>query len=309
MRFKEPPGSFDLIGQGHDLLREHGDQLEHVAATLKTVTAAVGAGLQSMTDEGKDALATLAVDAVVTLQRVGETVSDAAGQAWQWTKEHADVIAQVGDVLSSVGTALGVVALATCWIPGVNGVTAGLAMGVSAAALGVHALAKAAGANVPWSKMGMDALGSIPAGRYVAGAKQALTQAGRVGSVMKTSEAAGAAVSAVANKGGAATQKMVGKIGEVVTFTGPSAKGIAPTSMADLKSNPVSAIHNAAQFSHAKSADLAKFVLVRVDPFSKAGIAVGSTLGSAKAIGIHEATEHAAGLAGSEIHEKIRRTP
>ncbi|ASU78345.1 hypothetical protein CDG81_08615 [Actinopolyspora erythraea] len=98
------------------------------------------------------------------LEELGESISDAADQAWQWIQDHADVIAKVGDVLSTVGTVLSVVAAATSWIPGVNAVTACAAVGVSAAALGTHALAKAAGADVSWSKMAFDAIGMIPGG-------------------------------------------------------------------------------------------------------------------------------------------------
>lgn len=98
------------------------------------------------------------------LEELGESISDAAGQAWQWVQDHADVIAKVGDVLSTVGTVLSVVAAATSWIPGVNAVTACAAVGVSAAALGTHALAKAAGAKVSWSTMAFDAIGMIPGG-------------------------------------------------------------------------------------------------------------------------------------------------
>ncbi|MGH3621899.1 MAG: hypothetical protein ACRDQ5_08925, partial [Sciscionella sp.] len=88
-------------------------------------------------------------------------------------QDHADVIAKIGDVLSVVGNVLGVVALATSWIPGVNAVTAAAAVGVSAAATGTKLLAKAAGADVSWGSIGMDAIGVIPGGKAVAGAKNA----------------------------------------------------------------------------------------------------------------------------------------
>lgn len=58
------------------------------------------------------------------LDQLGQGISDAAGKAWQWVEDHADDLKQVGDVLSTVGSVLGVVALATSWIPGVNAVTA-----------------------------------------------------------------------------------------------------------------------------------------------------------------------------------------
>ncbi|MGH3948556.1 MAG: putative T7SS-secreted protein, partial [Pseudonocardiaceae bacterium] len=103
-------------------------------------------------------------------------ITDLASDVWGWIEENADLIAQIGDVLSTIGNVLGVVALATSWIPGVNAVTAAAAIGVSAAAAGTKLLAKAAGADVSWGSIGMDALGVIPGGKVVAGAKNAATQ-------------------------------------------------------------------------------------------------------------------------------------
>lgn len=177
MRFKAPPGTFDLIGKGEDWLREHGDPLGRVASLLNSATAAiavVGVGLNSFLSEAKDAFTALAVDATLTLRRISQTVNDAMVAAWQWTKDHADLINKAGDVLSTVGTVLSVVAVATCWIPGVDVITAGAALGVSAAALGTHALAKAAGAKVPGTTMAFDALSAIPgAGAAKGGAASA----------------------------------------------------------------------------------------------------------------------------------------
>lgn len=99
-----------------------------------------------------------------------DEIGDALGKAWDFVQEHADVIAKVGDVLSTIGTVLSVVAVATSWIPGVNVVTAAAAIGVNGAALAAHGLAKAAGADVSWSKMAFDAVGMIPGGGAAKGA-------------------------------------------------------------------------------------------------------------------------------------------
>ncbi|GAA1966884.1 putative T7SS-secreted protein [Amycolatopsis minnesotensis] len=125
------------------------------------------------------------------LERIGNAIGkmvdgikDLAGKAWQWVKDHADVIAKIGDVLSAVGTVLSVVAAATSWIPGVNAVTAAAAVGVSAAAAGTHLLAKAAGANVSWSTIAFDGLGMIPgagAGKGALGAAKVLPKAVKAG--------------------------------------------------------------------------------------------------------------------------------
>ncbi|TCO52812.1 putative T7SS-secreted protein [Actinocrispum wychmicini] len=97
-------------------------------------------------------------------------IANLAKDAWQFIKDHADLIAKIGDVLSAIGTVLSIVAVATSWIPGVNAVTAAAAVGVSAAAMGTHLLAKAAGANVSWSTIGFDAIGMIPGGGSAKGA-------------------------------------------------------------------------------------------------------------------------------------------
>jgi RHS repeat-associated protein len=43
MRFQDPPGSWDLIGQGRDFIREHKDDLKSVSDALKYVSAACAA--------------------------------------------------------------------------------------------------------------------------------------------------------------------------------------------------------------------------------------------------------------------------
>jgi phage shock protein A len=115
---------------------------------------------------------------------IAEGIANLAKDAWQFIKDHADLIAKIGDVLSAIGTVLSVVAVATSWIPGVNAVTAAAAVGVSAAAMGTHLLAKAAGADVSWTKIGFDAIGMIPGGgsaKGVVGAVKVLPKAIKAG--------------------------------------------------------------------------------------------------------------------------------
>jgi hypothetical protein len=91
-------------------------------------------------------------------------ISDLAGKTWDFVKQHANVIAKIGDALSVVGTVLSVAAAATAEIPIVGEVVEGVSIGVNAEALGAHALAKAAGAKVSDATLAMDAISMVPGG-------------------------------------------------------------------------------------------------------------------------------------------------
>ncbi|MGH4015368.1 MAG: hypothetical protein ACRDSL_15875 [Pseudonocardiaceae bacterium] len=102
-----------------------------------------------------------------------------ADAVWEWVQDHADLIAQIGDVLGTISTALGVLAIITAPFPPVGAAFAAAAAGTSLMALGAHGLAKAAGADVGWGTIAGDALGAVPfVGGVARGAKVA-TGAGR----------------------------------------------------------------------------------------------------------------------------------
>lgn len=228
------------------------------------------------------------------LEQFGQSISDAAGQAWQWVQDHADDLKQVGDVLSTVGTVLGVVAIATSWIPGVNAVTAGAAMTVSAAALGVNSLAKAGGAEVSWGTIATDAVGVIPGGRVVAGAKNAVKQASKAGMAARVPGKSG---ELLAGKVASESKVLKNTTGQV---------DINPTTMEQLKTAPKEAIDNAAKHTHAKAVDLVnKFPGAKIDPFSNAGIATGAGVESVKKVAIAESKEYASNQAESHIQQKL----
>ncbi|HWE91279.1 MAG TPA: hypothetical protein VG317_17595 [Pseudonocardiaceae bacterium] len=109
-------------------------------------------------------------------------VKSLAGKVWQWTKDHAADIAKVGDILSKIGGVLAIVAAATSWIPVVGEVTAAAALGVNAAALAAHGLAKLAGdKDVGWGTLATDALGLIPGGKGATALKMVTDGAGDLG--------------------------------------------------------------------------------------------------------------------------------
>lgn len=202
------------------------------------------------------------------LSDVVDGIKDLAGDVWKFVQDHAEVIAKIGTVLSAVGNVLGVVAIATCWIPGVNAVTATAAAVVSGAAAGTKLLAKAAGANVSWTSIGMDAIGAIPGGRAVAGAKNAAVQAARTGSRVSRIPLAGAKVVNIGAD----------------TFT--------PITRTALRANPAEAMYNAARYTHANGVKMANWMpgVNITDAFSTGGLIAGATansvVGGAKGLGL-----------------------
>lgn len=85
-----------------------------------------------------------------------------AAAAWKWVQDHAGLIARFGDLMSTISTVLGVIAIVTAPLEPVGVVFAAAAAGTSLMALGAHGLAKAAGAHVGWGSMAGDALGALP---------------------------------------------------------------------------------------------------------------------------------------------------
>lgn len=98
-------------------------------------------------------------------------IGDLASKTWKFVKQHANVIAKVGDVLSAVGTVLSVAAAATAEIPVVGEVVEGVSLGVNAEALAAHSLAKAAGAKVSDATLAADALSMVPGGAMLKSTK------------------------------------------------------------------------------------------------------------------------------------------
>ncbi len=95
-------------------------------------------------------------------QRMAHAVTSGIGDAWAWTKAHADTIKLIGDVLSSVSAVLGTLAILTAPFEPIGAVFGAAALGVGAAAMGTHLLAKAAGAEVSMATLGMDVVGVLP---------------------------------------------------------------------------------------------------------------------------------------------------
>jgi hypothetical protein len=139
-------------------------------------------------------------------------VKHTASAAWRWVQHHAHVIAQFGDLMSTISTVLGVLAIITIPFGPVSAALAGTAAITSLAALGTHGLAKAAGADVGVDSMALDAIGTLP---FIGG----------IGRGAKISTEAERALNATRSEvlGYASTREA--QLGGTVTLIGRYAKG------------------------------------------------------------------------------------
>ena len=80
----------------------------------------------------------------------------------QWVKDHADLIKLIGDLLGDLTGILAILAIITAPFEPLGAIFAGAALVTGALALGAHALAKLAGADVSWTQLGLDVLGVLP---------------------------------------------------------------------------------------------------------------------------------------------------
>jgi len=172
-------------------------------------------------------------------QRVADTVADGWEKTWDWVKEHADDFAAVGDALSTISGVLTALAIITAGIPPVGAIFGAAALVTAGGALAAHGIAKAAGADVSWTTIGLDALGILPgfkaATAFVKGAKvtgeaaeagaKALGSAWKMaGTVQDTSGAAVPVVASVFTKVGISTNSpgLLGKAATAVSKETPS---------------------------------------------------------------------------------------
>jgi hypothetical protein len=97
----------------------------------------------------------------------------------KWVKDHADLIKLIGDLLSDLTGILAILAIITAPFEPLGAIFGTAALVTGALALGAHALAKLAGADVSWMQLGLDALGVIPGiglfGKGATVAKEAAT--------------------------------------------------------------------------------------------------------------------------------------
>ncbi|MFF0725509.1 putative T7SS-secreted protein [Streptomyces sp. NPDC004134] len=109
-----------------------------------------------------DGAGDIAPDEPGLFDRIASGVSDVLGDALDWVQDHADLIKAIGDVLSYVTAALTVLAIATAPFPPIGAAFASAALVYAGLTLLTHGVAKAAGADVSWATLGLDALGVLP---------------------------------------------------------------------------------------------------------------------------------------------------
>ncbi|WP_457032476.1 hypothetical protein [Kitasatospora sp. P5_F3] len=172
----------DLRRQAAELSALHEDLSEKCAAALRAAAeqAPDGPGLLARLGESIEQVAMLQIKA-------GQEVV-------KFVQDHANSIAAVGDVLSTISAVTGVVGLALdgTAVGAIVGVPLEVVSGVTGlGALGLHGVAKAGGADVSWATLGEDALGGLTFGIGRAGAMAA-----------REGEAAGKIVTAIARGDG-----------------------------------------------------------------------------------------------------------
>ncbi|MFE0807785.1 enoyl-CoA hydratase/isomerase family protein [Streptomyces sp. NPDC058848] len=94
--------------------------------------------------------------------KLGQGISDAWDATGEWLKEHADLIKAIGDVLSNITAVLGLLAIVTLPFPPLAAIFGTAALIGAGLSLATHGVAKAAGADVSWATLGLDALGLMP---------------------------------------------------------------------------------------------------------------------------------------------------
>ncbi|MFD3837686.1 putative T7SS-secreted protein [Streptomyces sp. NPDC058642] len=129
--------------------------------------------------------------------KLGNGIADAWDATGEWLKEHADLIKAIGDVLSNITAVLGVLAIATLPFPPLAAIFGTAALIGAGLTLAAHGVAKAAGADVSWAQLGLDAVGLLPGigmfgkGAKIVGASKAALTAGRLGKGFEATKIAG----------------------------------------------------------------------------------------------------------------------
>jgi hypothetical protein len=162
-------------------------------------------------------------------------IGDAFKGAWHWVEDHADAIKFIGDLLSDLSGILGILAIITAPFEPLGAIFAVAAIAASAAALVTHAVAKAAGADVSWMSLGVDALGVLPgvgmlgktakvANEATAAARSA-SLAGKLGKTFEAGVQGGHDIIGIAKEGQSAL-KTFGVFGKQISVWGEKTVGV-----------------------------------------------------------------------------------
>ncbi|MEV0845221.1 enoyl-CoA hydratase/isomerase family protein [Streptomyces sp. NPDC049954] len=94
--------------------------------------------------------------------KLAKGVAEAWDATGQWIEDHAELVKQIGDLLSDLTGMLGLLAIMSLPFPPLAAIFGTAALIASGLALAAHSLAKAHGADVSWVSIGFDAVGLVP---------------------------------------------------------------------------------------------------------------------------------------------------
>jgi hypothetical protein len=265
-----------LIGKVHDLEDRYSRAAGHISKEL-------------------DKAADIAPNEPGFWDKLGSGIADAWDATGDWLKDHADLIKAIGDVLSNITAVLGVLAIATLPFPPLAAIFGTAALIGAGLTLAAHGVAKAAGADVSWAQLGLDAVGLLPGigmfgkGAKIVGASKAALTAGRLGKGFEATKIAGG--SRIIMSFGKESADIVGGFGKagLVKIGGWSdeAYQVAHTSsglMSRMGGLSVAGYHQG-QLIGSKGANLIPGV--NINPFGAGGIALDAGLKIAPKIYSH----------------------
>jgi hypothetical protein len=132
------------------LLAEHTEAAGRVAELLRKA--------KELAPDEPDLLDKLGDAVGGALTDLSNTLADSVGEVWNFVQDHAEVISKASDVVGDIGNVLGVL---SDFVPDPAGMVVGaVATGFGIGALGGHAVAKAAGADVAPETLSFDVAGA-----------------------------------------------------------------------------------------------------------------------------------------------------
>ncbi|WP_181787934.1 putative T7SS-secreted protein [Streptomyces phytophilus] len=262
---------------------EAGDALDGVRSRAEALKERYFAEAWSICRE-LDTAGDIAPDEPGLFDRIASGVSDALGDALDWVQDHADLIKAIGDVLSYVTAALAVLAIVTAPF-GIGAAFATAALITGGLTLATHGIAKAAGADVSWTTIGLDALGVIPvAGAFTKGAKLANLEAAQARvAQLGTNYAADSHVARNFVSFGEGAGKVIGgyKPFKSVALWGRSEVGLLTAKGSGLQSRMLGIAQKGygdGQLIGTKGLSALSFKKIAIDPFSAGGRMLDSGL-------------------------------
>ncbi|MEV7093742.1 putative T7SS-secreted protein [Amycolatopsis sp. NPDC051045] len=144
-------GCQNIQDAAEQLQQEHTDAAGRVAEQLRKA--------KELAPDEPDLLDKLADAVGGAFADLSNTLADGVDEAWNFVQDHAEVLSKVSDVVGDIGNGLGV--LSDVLPPPAGELTSLVATTFGLGALGGHAVAKAAGADVAPETLIFDAAGAV----------------------------------------------------------------------------------------------------------------------------------------------------